>query len=332
MRIIRNSFNSVILILKYLILEPCFKAAHQSKELSIIANKKLKPKDQFVQKLRSYMYGFLYAKRATFWFNLLKSAEMIEVFKYRPKLYFKPFRVYMSTKWNWNQKIKIILDTYRFINNKSDLLKQFITNEKGIDIAEMNLKNGFILSIKLLYNDKFRKEGEIVLEINCEQLGGTIAEAAFSIEEINGKNIIRIGCIQGCPSKLLNATNLFQKKLFGIRPKALLLYTIQEISKGLCIEKLYGASDSIQAYNQKQFIHIHRIHGIRFDYDAFWLESGGLLDKYGWYDLPVKFTRKDISEYPTHKRAQHRHRYEFLDKYSEQINMVIKKIIAEKTI
>ncbi len=258
------------------------------------------------------------------WFDLIESGNLNFAFKYRPTLYIKPFRVYMSTRWNKKQKVKVIKDTYHFVLQHSDVFMPFL-KDSSLPIAHLQLTEEIDAHISIGYNYRYRKEGELVMILDCEKLGGTISSGAFSFEKIEtGQWICRIGCVQGSNKKQdsVSSVKAAQKLLHGLRPKTLVVYAIQEFIRQFAFVALYGASDSIQAYRRKHAIHIQFLHHIHFDYDTFWQESGGQFTKGGWYELPLTMERKDIKDFKTSKRAIHRHQYEMLDNISQQINHV----------
>ena len=272
-------------------------------------------------------YHILISQRfASKWFNILKSDDLSLIFKYRPTLYIKPFRVYMSTRWNNAKKIKVIEDTYRFILQQSKAFLPFITESK-IPIAHLQLSDEYEGFITLEYDYRYRKEGELVMAFTCEQLGGDIAACAFSFEKMDTNWICRIGCVQG--QKRNDSTysvKTAQKMLHGLRPKALVVFAVQEFVRQFGFASLYGTGDSIQAYRRKHAIYIPIIHDIHFDYNSLWNQLGGHPFKNGWYELPLTMERKDIKEFKTSKRALHRRQYEMLDYLSQQISDAVSKL------
>lgn len=255
------------------------------------------------------------------WFELLKKKELGLIFKYRKTLYIKPFRVYMSIRWNKAHKVKVIEDTYRFILQRQEVFMPFITGS-SVPLARLQFSNGYEGFISITYTYRYRKEGELVVMFECEELGGIVEAAAFSFEEIDdGQWICRIGCVQGKHNEDPSSypAKMAQKLMYGLRPKALVVFAVQELVRKLGIVGLYGAGDSIQAYRRKHAIHIPWLHSIHFKYNSFWPEIDGCLSSRGWYELPLTMRRKDLSELKTSKRALHRRRYAMLDDLSEQI-------------
>jgi hypothetical protein len=281
------------------------------------------------QQCKSFFYALLNPRFASGWFDFLKSPDFLIVSTHRPRLYFKPFRVYMSIRWTKKHKIKVILDTYRFIMSKGEAFMQVITNRESVEIVSFKLNDNIDSFLTLGFDNKYRKEGELVFSFKCDELGGVIASAAFSFEEMEGGRwVCRIGCIQGHTKNVAYSSKAAQKLLHGLRPKSLIVFTVQEFSRQLGLSAVYGAGDAIQAYRRKHAIHIPLLHAIKFDYNAFWIESGGEPDSDGWYELPLTPVRKDIHEIKTNKRALYLRRYLLLDDLSLKIADAVKKIVV----
>jgi len=281
------------------------------------------------QQWRSFFAALIHPRIASKWFGILESPELILVAKHRPRLYFKPLRVYMSIRWSAEQKMKVILDTYRFILSKGEALKEVITCPDGVEIARWSLIDSIEGSLKLGYHHMHRKEGELVLFFESEQLGGTIATIAFSFEEMEPGNwVCRISCIQGHTVNESDLTKQVQKLLQGIRPKSFMVFAVQELSRQLGLAAVYGVGDAIHPYRRQHTIHLQWLHAIQFDYDAFWSESGGEPGPDDWYELPLKMVRKDIQKIKTNKRSLYTRRYRVLDDISLKIADSVKKLIV----
>jgi uncharacterized protein VirK/YbjX len=255
------------------------------------------------------------------WFDLLETAEFNDIFQRRSRLYIKPFRPYISIAWNKNQKIKVIRDTYRFMKMRDNFLPQFLSND-GIIVANFTLANttdSYKAKLTLGYDEQFRKEGELVLSLNCEQLGGKIFSAAFSFEQKSDNSwVCLVGCIQGDGNA--NDVKKIQKLMHGIRPNSFIVSAVQIVAKKLACQQILGVGDEIQSYRQKHAIHIQKAHKINFNYNKFWQEVGGINTEDGWFKLPLVPKRKDIQEVKSKKRSMYRKRYLLLDDITMQIH------------
>ncbi len=271
------------------------------------------------QQCKICCYILLHYRFASKWFKEIESDDLVLVRQYRPAFFYKPFRVYMSIDWTPERRVKVILDTYRFVTKYSKLYQAMMV--PYFEIARFRLndsKEGIIL---LGYDYRYRKEGEFVLSFECEHFEGIVASVAFSFEEISGSQwICRIGCVQGHKKNTEYIVKRTQKLLYGLRPKSLVVFALQRFISQFQFVALYGAGDEIQAYRQKHAIHIQKYHRIHFDYNAFWTELNGEPECNGWYRLPMTPEYRNLSDIKTSKRAQYRHRYQMMDGLSEKIS------------
>ena len=283
------------------------------------------------QQWKSFFGALRNSKLAAKWFKTLQSPDFLIVTAHRPRLYIKPFRVYMSTRWTKKQKIKVIQDTYQFIMGKGKTFTQVITKNEKLEILRFKLNDTMEGFLTLGYDERYRKEGELVLSFNCDELDGDIVSAAFSFEEIEKDSwACRIGCVQGHGKNELYSSKVAQKQLYGLRPKSLVIFTIQELCRQLGCVAIYGAGDTIQAYRNKHAIHLSWRHSIQFNYDEFWSESGGQLEKgHGWYELPLTPIRRNILDLKTSKRSLYTKRYRMLDELSMKISDSVKKLLND---
>ena len=278
------------------------------------------------QKNKILFHTLLNISFAKKWFSLIQSEEYKWVLSHRPRIYFKPFRVYMSTKWGKKERTKALLSCYAFIKQQP-FLTRVIQEEKPIKLAEFTMKyNSEKGQIYLGYNERFRKEGELVVSLHCDSYQEAICEASFVIDKENEEWVCRIGCVQGNKSaETENAIKELQKQMYALRPKALMIFIIQELSKQLGCAALYGVGSKIQAHNKKHFIHIDWLHKLSFSYDTLWKEADGTPDKDGWFKLPIEMHRKPMEEIKSSKRSLYRYRYEMLDKIATEIKETINK-------
>ena len=278
------------------------------------------------QKNKILFHTLLNIPFAKKWFSLIQSEEYRWVLSQRPRFYFKPFRVYMSTRWTKQQRMNALINCYAFIKQRP-LLKRMVETETPIKLAEFTMKyNGEKGQIYLGHNDRYRKEGELVVSLHCDSYQEAICEASFVIDKENEEWVCRIGCVQGNKSaETENAIKELQKQMYALRPKALMIFIIQELSKQLGCAALYGVGSKIQAHNKKHFIHIDWLHKLSFSYDTLWKEADGTPDKDGWFKLPIEMHRKPMEEIKSSKRSLYRYRYEMLDKIATEIKETINK-------
>ena len=266
------------------------------------------------QQWKSFYLTLLSPRIAKKWFETLQTPFYKSITPTRPRLYLKPFRVYISTKWTKKKRIKVIEDTYHFAMQKNNILKQIVLTGKEFEITKIALKENMEATLTLGYDERYRKEGEFVLMFNCAALQGNIVSISFSFEEIKKEKwVCCVGCVQGHELKDMQASKIVQKGIFGLRPKSYTLIALQYICESIGCKEMYGTGDSIQSYRKKHAIHLPWAHKINFKYNEFWIESGAEKSEDGWYQIPLIPIRRNIKDLKTSKRALYTRRYVMLD-------------------
>ncbi len=263
------------------------------------------------QKNKIRYYILLNPRFSRQWFERLETSVFAEILRYRPALYIKPFRPYISVRFDFGQKINLIKSTYEFLK-KNNLYDSFLKKDDGIELAKFS---NYVLRLEYIY--RCRKEGEIVISLSDNQTNDRLVFAAFSVENENNKNVCRVGCVQAIADK--NKLKVLQKTLYGIRPKSFIIFALQEVCRQLQCSKIRAVSDKLHSYRRQHLIFLPWFHKINFDYDKFWTEIGGKLLNDWWFELPTEYKRKDFKEIKSQKRSMYRKRYALLDEVAVQI-------------
>lgn len=274
------------------------------------------------QQWKAIYHVFCNYKFSLAWFETLSLVEYSYIFNLRPRLYIKPYRAYISTMWNKEKKLKVIFDSYRFMIMNHAIFSRLVNKNERSVLAQFPIDDNHIASLVLGYDDQFRKEGEVVLSLECEQLGGRLVSVAFSFEEVESNQwVCWVGCVQGHSLKNMGqATKSVQKLMHGLRPNSFIMTALQDVCHSLGCATIYCVADSHHSYRQKHAVHLPWRHKIGFDYDAFWLEIGAVMSVDNWFELPLLRARKEMSELKTKKRAMYRKRYAMLDEMALSIS------------
>src|SRR5262249_53311705 len=105
------------------------------------------------------------------------------------------------------------------------------------------------------------------------------------------------------------------RALHGLRPKALLLFTLQQLAAFWNWVSIRAVSDSRHVYR-----HYRKRKNVAMSYDTFWLESGAQLGPDGLFTLPSAFVARDLSQMKPSKRHMYRRRYVMLQAVAKQIH------------
>jgi len=269
----------------------------------------------------SLRWAFLASFRSDFSTELFAWAEQPEIqpfVKVNPIVALRPLRPYVSIGWDRDRRFKVISDTYSFILLHSGAMRQALLSPEGTILARLELARLGRIEIRLGKDIAFRKEGELVLSVQSQDLDGWRMSMAFSLEAIaNSQWICYIGCVQGRGG--IDAMRETTRAMHGLRPRSLMVFVAQEVARTLGVKEILGVSNAIQTFHRKHLIHLPFRHTISFDYDVFWLECGAVLDAEGWFHLPVQTARRTREEIKPNKRSLYVKRYAMLDDLSTQI-------------
>lgn len=274
------------------------------------------------QNLRWALIAALRSLPALDWFARTQSRLIRPFAQANPLLPLKPLRVYLSARWNLLRRIKVMRDTYAFVQWRGGAVRRALlqADGSGVPLATLGEEGPEALHLRLGRDNRFRKEGEFAILLDAPAWGGRICSLAFALEWQRDRGLtVYAGCVQGRSEGDEAIMKPVQKLLHGMRPKALVVFAVQEVARALGARELLGAGNAIQVHRRKHFIHLPWLHDLTFDYDAFWAEMGGERAEDGWFYLPRHAHRRSRDEIKPNKRSQYAKRYALLDDLSRQI-------------
>jgi uncharacterized protein VirK/YbjX len=227
---------------------------------------------------------------------------------------------YMSRKWGWARRFKVIRDTYIFINAKGGAFQEAMLQEGGLLLARIPLEKAGEMSLRMRADAQFRKEGEVGVFLELEGIPGAISSFAFSLEHLPNGWACYLGALQGRKGGDEETIKLATKAMHGLRPKALMVFIAQEMARSLRVSNLLGVGNDIQVARARM---VGPVRKILFDYDNLWRETGGERQPDGWYALPLKATRRSAEEVKANKRSMYAKRYILMDALSRQIRTIL---------
>ncbi|HFI5642605.1 TPA: DUF535 family protein [Raoultella planticola] len=203
----------------------------------------------------------------------------------------KPFKAYLNKKMSRRAKLDIAHGALIFIEKtfSADALPQlYNVLEYGLTVAEIPLKNGSHIAVKLLASP-FQEEGELMLLML--QDGKRIYSICFSCTE-DGRAYI--GGIQGGKDIANDEIKVLTKELHGTRPKNLIISLLYGFLQHSDIKEIYAIDSDFHVKSEK----------VQTSYSALWLEVGGEKHRRGWYKLPPQEIKKSIEEVKSKHRSQ----------------------------
>jgi uncharacterized protein VirK/YbjX len=255
------------------------------------------------------------------WFARMQSGDLQPFAEANPLLPLKPMRAYLSARWGLVRRTKVMRETYAFVHWRGGAVREALLQQEGggVILASISLGDLGPAELWLGFDNRFRKEGEFAITLRCPEQGGRISSLSFALEWHQNGLVIYAGCVQGRAEGEDGFMKALQKAMYGLRPKALVVFAAQEIARGLGAREFLGAGNSIQVHRRKHLIHLSWIHELTFDYDVFWEELGGHKAVDGWFYLPRKARRRTREEIKPNKRTMYTRRYALMDDFAAQI-------------
>jgi uncharacterized protein len=159
------------------------------------------------------------------------------------------------------------------------------------------------------------KEGDFTLCLETKETQKRIATLSFSIWRCEGTDReIFVGGLQGDKGIGEDLVVAITRGLHGLRPKALLVYILQQLCGCWKIGRVSAVTDRMHIYR-----HFQSRRNVRASYDEFWAECGGVPASDDTFELPSAFVPRDISTIRVNKRQLYRKRYAMLDGIREKL-------------
>lgn len=301
-----------------------WKAARRAWEWSLEVHRENPGKlSQFKRHLRWSATAALREAAAEDWFAWLDQPEMRPYLAVNPRLAFRPMGAYVSIRWGFERRAKVIRDTYAFIHAQGGLLHEAMSRPGGATLLQLPLDRGQSARVWFGSDMQFRKEGEISVFFELPGLEGAVSSFALSFERRDEGWVGFVGAVQGRKGGDEEVIKLATKAMHGLRPKQFMVFLAQEIARSLRLRALYGVGNGIHVFRAGQHKLIKTKRDITFDYDDLWMEAGAQVAEEGWYLLPGKYRRRGLDEVKPNKRSMYAKRYAMLDALSRQIRTTL---------
>lgn len=244
-------------------------------------------------------------RAAAAWLNFLEDFKDKHPFGAAPtQCIRKPFFNYAMYRLSRAQRVSLLRDHYSLI---CDAIPSLIGVSWGICSAELGLlcgKNGEIYRLSLRPAENCYKEGELSFVLSDAADGLELAKLTFVLgKEDDGAPCVLIGGLQGPSShcgpdakaRIVRAT----RALWGLRPKMVVFLAAAAFARAVGAQRIHAVSNDTHSINADAWWQRRRM---RADYDAFWLERGGLRATEGFV-LPVRLATKSQNKRREEQRA-----------------------------
>lgn len=161
----------------------------------------------------------------------------------------------------------------------------------------------------------FKREGGLTLNMFVADFRAYSIAFSFHTEDDGGRSIY-IGGLQGrSTDEALDSYRDLTKSLFGIRPRDLLVYSLQILATHTNTKRIFAVSDECRHHRHPYFAKKE----LGSNYNAIWEDRAGVRVSDQFYEIPVSPYRRDIEEVKSKKRSLYKKRYSFLDELQPRI-------------
>ena len=269
-------------------------------------------------------------KRRKFEFHLLKNyryylelkslfnkQKLNQISQAYPRIFDKVNRPYLVRGAKPEQRFQILDSNYRFVEGAfSNRLIRSIFIDQDFLLCDLPFPEEYgKIATSLIYESKFEREGEFTIALH-DEAKRLLYSISFSLNSTGQTVEALVGCVQG--GMPLTEIKQMTKALEGVRPPNLLVFLLRVFCQHFKISRLRAVGFQAQVYCET-----HKHAKIRFDYDSFWQELGGVQSEQGLFSIPVEHSRKPISEIRSNKRASYSRRYALLDGLEGQIQRAL---------
>ncbi len=259
--------------------------------------------------------GLVFARYTQEWFEFLNTRELALIVKNNPCLYHKLQRPYLNRTLNTGARLEALKQHYQFILTHFPApLREEVYVAPGKLLVALPVKNVGTVEVRLACSG-MQKEGDLMIVLRNRESKKPITTLSFSVWKCgpDGKEVF-IGGLQGDKATNEDVIVAVTRSLYGLRPKALLVFVLQQFAALWGITRLRAVSDSMHIYR-----HYQTRRDVAASYDPFWAECGGIQGPDEIFDLPVAFVPRDISTLRVNKRQMYRRRYAMLEQIAEEV-------------
>ncbi|WP_199099039.1 DUF535 family protein [Dyella sp. ASV21] len=232
-----------------------------------------------------------------------------------PRLQERHLHRFVNRHWHRPTRLRSIESHYRsMLKRMPATLFEAVYVRGRATLGELALKDDSRLQLHLRPSIAMGCEGELGLELT-DTNGSMLYRLVFTvIDEV--RPTLTIGCIQGPDGEDgRERVRVLTRQMHGMRPKQLMLELAYAFAEA------YGIKYVLAVGNEAHPLHKRR----RFlaDYDAFWLEQGGVALNGGWYVLPETLHHRSEADVPSKHRSSYRKRGELRAQAAQLISQAL---------
>lgn len=233
--------------------------------------------------------------------------SLAQIMSERPHLMGALVWPYQCATWDAGTRLQRIIGHYEAIDSLANP-PRLSTDERFV-IADLDsLQPG--MKLVLDQPEWFLREGGMTLNLFLDSFRAY--SVAFSlIRNENGHLTVTIGGIQGRNrDDMLDTYRDLTRTLHGLRPRDFLIEGLRSLCRVWNVDTLLAVSEAARHHRHAYF---NGAIPPSKDYDAIWLDRGGVPLGPDFFSLPITPERRDLAEVKPNKRPMYRRRFDFLD-------------------
>lgn len=276
-----------------------------------------------INRLKHLGRALLRLRHTTQLLSLLKQPGVKELAQRHPRIFSRLQWPYLTHRFGTSQKLSALKQHYAFVSEQlpPPITAAFAQGEPW-PLVSIPLDDAETLGLALRFGI-FEKEGELSLSLRSESTGEWISTVSFTVVHWTPhRREILIAGIQGHDfsdekARIVSITRAMR----GMRPKALVLYALQQLALEWNMTGLQAVGNKLHIYRS-----LRKRKEIQSDYDLFWTESAGVLNAEDLFDLPLTPPVRDVAEIKPNKRSMYRQRYALLEGLAPQIRVAVRSL------
>jgi len=264
-----------------------------------------------LKRVKYCLRGLAFGRCTSEWFMFLRRHGLDDLAGKHPHLFHKLQRPYPNRTFNTRQRLEALKQHYRFATASfppSVLIE--IHSQQGMLLAGIPIQGSGSFGL-YLSSSWGQKEGDLKITLQEQDSAKVLFSLSFSVLEFME---IFIGGLQGRKTVDKSLLVSVTRGLYGLRPKALLVFALQQLADCWEVTRIRAVSDDLQVYR-----HVQKRREILASYDEFWTETGGVLAPDGVFDLPSRFFPRETAAIKANKRKMYLRRYEMLAGIADKI-------------
>jgi uncharacterized protein VirK/YbjX len=217
-----------------------------------------------------------------------------------PETLFMVSGPYLANSWDGTQRIARLIDHCRTVEGgRLDL-------RPGVRLELFKLT--FIdPRYRLIVHQPREYIWEGLLDLSLCYEDQVIFSLRFSLSSEHGKRTAYIGGLQGrhqkYESRIIEIYKDFSLKAERIRPRDFMIEAFQMLCGAIEMDEILAIADANKPWR-----------GYQRSYDEDWRARGGVYNRNGFFNIPVKPMRRSEDEMTARKRTMYRRRYRMLDR------------------